>query len=72
MFGRKWRNSALIEGEKDAILISRMEHLPSVNTEFDGYPVDLTLSKKVTFFQAIKKSIELSKANIYNMFYKDK
>lgn len=71
MFGKKkWRNAALIEGEKEAIIISRMEGLPEPSHDFDGYPVDMTFPKKVTFYQAVKKAKMLSQRHIYNVFYK--
>lgn len=71
MFGRKqWRNEILIEGEKSARLVSRIEKLPDVNPDYDVYPVDMKLPKKRTFWEAVKKSVEYSKAGIYNMFYK--
>lgn len=71
MFGRKkWKNQVLIEGEKEAQLVARIEKLPDVNSEFNQYPVDMKLPGKRSLKEAIKKSIEYSKHNIYNMFYK--
>lgn len=68
MFGKKkWRNVVLIEGQNDAMLIARMENLPDVNEDFDGYPVDVTLNKKRTFWEAVKKAVAYSEKNIYNM-----
>lgn len=72
MFWKKeWKNAVLIEGEKEAMAISRFEKLPSVNHNFNDYPVDLVLEGRRTVWDAIKKAIELSKMNIYNMFYKE-
>lgn len=68
---KKWRNSILIEGEKEAMLIARMEGLPEVNRDFDAYPVDMTLPERRTMREAIKKAIAYSKANVYNMFWKE-
>ena len=68
---KKWRNSVLIEGEKEAMLVSRMEGLPEVDHNFNNYPVDLTLPKRRTLREAVKKAIDYSKANIYNMFWKE-
>ena len=68
MFGKKkWRNMLLIEGEKDAMLVARLENLPAVDHNFDDYPVDVTLNKKCTFFEAIRKAVSYSERNIYNM-----
>lgn len=71
MFGKNWRNSVLIEGEKEAMLIARMEGFPAVNPEFDSYPVDVTLKKKQSFWGAVKRAVLFSERNIYNMIYKD-
>ena len=72
MFGRKkWVNKILIEGEKEAQLVSRIENLKEVNPNFDSYPVDFKKAGRRTLWQAIKVSIEYSKHNMYNMFYKD-
>ena len=71
MFGRgKWKNEILIEGEKEARLVARIENLPDVNPDYDIYPVDMKLPGRRTMMSAIKKSIEYSKHGIYNMFYK--
>lgn len=70
IFRKKWRNTVLIEGTKEANIIAQMENLPGVNQDFDDYPVDLTLKGKRTFWQAIKKAVFLSQKNIYNIFYK--
>ncbi len=71
MFGRKkWEQKILIEGEKSAQLVARIENLPGVNPEFDVYPVELTVPKRQTLIESIKKTIEYSKHNIYTMFYK--
>lgn len=68
---KKWRNSILIESEKEAMLVSRMEGLPEINHDFRDYPVDYTLPKRRTMIKAIKKAIEYSKGNVYNMFWKE-
>lgn len=71
MFGRKrWETKILVEGEKSAQLVSRIEHLPDVNPDYDYYPVEVKLPKRQTLKEAIKKTIEYSKHNIYTMFYK--
>lgn len=70
MFRKKWRNEILVEGEKSAQLVARIENLPDVNPDYNIYPVDIKLPGKRSFWQAVKKSIEYSKHNIYNMFYK--
>lgn len=71
MFGRgKWKNEILIEGEKEARLVARIENLPDVNPDYDIYPVDMKLPGRRTMMEAIRKSIEYSKHGIYNMFYK--
>lgn len=67
----KWRNSVLVEGEKEANLVARTENLPGVDPGFDGYPVDIQLPKKRTFWQAVKRAINYSRMGIYNMVYKD-
>ena len=70
IFRKKWRTTVLVEGEKDAMLVARMEGLPEPDPAFQGYPVDLTLPKKKTFIQAVKTAMAYSQRNIYNMFYK--
>ncbi len=71
MFGRKnWETKILIEGEKSAQLVSRIEKLPDVNPDYDVYPVEIKLPKRQTFREAVRKAIEYSKHNIYTMFYK--
>ena len=71
MFGRKrWETKILVEGEKSAQLVSRIEHLPDVNPDYDCYPVEVKLPKRQTLKEAIRKTIEYSKHNIYTMFYK--
>ena len=73
MFGRKqWETKILVEGEKSAQLVSRIENLPDVNPDYDVYPVEVKLPKRQTLKEAIKKTIEYSKHNIYTMFYKVK
>ena len=67
MLRKKWKNMLLIEGEKDAMLVARLENLPEPSKDFDDYPVDLTLNKKLSFWKAIKKSVAYSERNIYNM-----
>lgn len=69
---RNWKVDLLVEGEKSARLVSRLEHLPDVNPEYDVYPVDIKLPKKRTFKEAVNKVIEYSRAGIYSMIYKDK
>lgn len=69
---KKWVNGLLIEGEKEAMLVAREEDLPGVNPDFDSYPVDITLPKMRTLWQAIKKSIKYSSMGIYTTIYKYK
>lgn len=70
MFGKKWQNKVLIEGEKEAMVLAQIENLPDVNPEFDRYPVDVTLTEKLTFWQAVKKAIFLSERCMYNLIVK--
>lgn len=67
---KSWRNSVLIEGEKEAALLAREENLPGVNPEFDLYPLDVTLPKRRSFLEAAKKAVKYSSMGIYNMIYK--
>ena len=71
MFKKKWRNSVLVEGEKEAMLIARMEGLPDVDHNFDNYPVDVTLTRRCSFREALKKALLFSERNMYNMIYKE-
>ena len=73
MFRRKkWETKILVEGEKSAQLVSRIENLPEVNPDYDLYPVEVKLPRRQTLKEAIRKTIEYSKHNIYTMFYKVK
>lgn len=67
---KRWRNSVLVEGEKEATLVAREENLPGVDPEFDSYPVDIALPKRRTFWKAVKKSVRYSNMGLYNMIYK--
>lgn len=67
---KKWRNSVLIEGEKEAAMLAREENLPGVNPDFDSYPLDVTLPKRRSLWQAVKKAVRYSSMGIYNMIYK--
>ncbi len=67
---KRWRNDILIEGEKSAKIVSRIEKLPDVSPDFDDYPVDVKLPGRRTKRQAVKKAKMYSDLNIYNMFYK--
>lgn len=71
IFKKKWKNTLLVEGEKEAQIVARKEGLPMPDPSFDQYPVDLQLPKKLSFKEAVKKAIEYSKLNIYNIFYKE-
>lgn len=71
LFKKKWRNTILIEGEKEAQIVARMEGLPMPDHEFDQYPVDLQLPKKLNFKEAVKRMVDYSKLNIYNIIYKE-
>ena len=73
MFGRKKYNVDLsIEGELQAMTVSRKDGLPEVNPEFDHYPVNMTLAGKRTLRQAVKEAMEYGKAGIYTIIYKGK
>lgn len=73
MFGRKkWKLDLNVEGELQANAVSRKEGLPRANPEFDQYPVNLELPKKMTLKQAIQKAIEYGQAGIYSILYKSK
>lgn len=67
---KKWKNSVLVEGAKEATLVAREENLPDVDPDFDCYPVDIALPKRRNLWQAAKKAIRYSKMGIYNMFYR--
>ncbi len=74
IFKRKknWSNTLLIEGEKEAQIVARLEGLPMPNHDFDMYPVDLQLPKRCTFLESLKKAVKYSELNIYNIFCKVK
>lgn len=72
MFGKKkWRNVVLIEGEKEAMLVSRTEGLPGIDHAFNRYPVDFEIAQPQSFRKALRKAIFYSKAGLYNLFYKE-
>lgn len=67
---RDWRVTILIEGEKEALIISRMlKKKVYVNSDFDDYPVVITMKKKYTYREAGKIARKLSSLYIYNLFY---
>lgn len=75
MFGRKkkeWKVDLNVEGYLQAMTVSRNEGLDSVNPDFDNYPVNVELPRKMTFKQAMKKVIEYGKSGIYSIPYKGK
>lgn len=71
-FKKEWKVDVLIEGEKGARLVQRMEKFKKVNPDFDQYPVDLDLPQKHTFKKAIQIATEYARGGIYSMVYKDK
>lgn len=73
MFGRKkWKVDLNVEGELQARTVSRKEGLPDVNPEFDNYPINVELPKRMTFKQAMRKVIDYGQAGIYTILYKGK
>ena len=73
MFGRKkWKVDLNVEGELQANTVSRKEGLPKVNPDFDQYPINIELPKKMTFKEAINKAIDYGQAGIYSILYKNK
>lgn len=73
MFGRKkWKVDLNLEGELQAMTVSRNEGLPSVNPEFSQYPVNVQLPKRMTLKEAVNKAIEYGKNGIYTIIYKEK
>ena len=73
MFGKgNWVTKLLVEGEKDAQLVSRIERLPEADPRFENYPVEIKLKKKRSFWQAVKVAVDYAGHNIYSMVYKDK
>lgn len=73
MFGRKkWNVDLNVEGPLQAMAVSRAEGLPGVNPEFDNYPVNMEIAKKVSLKDAISKAIEYGKAGVYSIVYKGK
>ena len=73
MFGRKkWKVDLNVEGELQARTVSRKEGLPDVNPEFNNYPINVELPKRMTFKQAMRKVIDYGQAGIYTILYKGK
>ena len=67
----RWKNKILIEGEKEAMVISQKEGYPEVDHNFENYPVDVTLPEKLTFLEAVKRAVWYSERCIYNLIIKD-
>ena len=67
----RWKNKVLIEGEKEAMVLSQLEGYPEVNHDFDAYPLDVTLPEKLTFWDAVKRAIWFSERCIYNLIVRD-
>ena len=72
LFGKNWRNSVLLESEKEAIILAREEGLPDVNPDLDIYPVDVVLPKRRTKKGALKRCLELSRMGLYSMIIRKK
>ena len=73
MLGRKkWKVDLNVEGQLQAMTVSRNEGLPGVNPEFDNYPINVELPKRMTLKQAVQKAIDYGKAGIYAIIYKGK
>ena len=74
MFGwrKEWKVDLNIEGELQANTVSRKEGLEKANPDFDQYPVNVELPKKMTFREAVQKVIEYGQAGIYCILYKGK
>ena len=73
MFGRhkkEWKVSLLIEGEKGARQVSRLEQLDGVNPMFDMYPIDVDLPQRHTLRRATQIALEYAKAGIYSVIYR--
>ena len=71
MFRKKqYVNRVLIEGPTQAMCVAAMENLPDVNPKFEDYPVDMTLRKRRTFKEAVKKMMEFSDKHIYSVIIK--
>ena len=67
LFGKNWRNSVLLESEKEAILLAREEGLPDVNPGMSCYPVDVLLPKRRSLRGALKRCKEFSEKGLYSM-----
>lgn len=73
MFGRKkWKVDLNVEGYLQAMTVSRNEGLPVVNPDFDQYPINVELPKRMTLKEAIKKTVDYGRAGIYSILYKGK
>ena len=75
MFGRRkkeWNVDLNVEGELQAMTVARKEGYAAVNPEFDRYPVNVALPKKLTFKNAVQKAIEYGQSGIYSIVYKCK
>ena len=69
---KKWRNEILIEGQKEAREVARLEKLPDVDATFDDYPVDYKKPGLRSFKEALRIAMEYSERGIYNIFYKER
>ena len=73
MFGKKkWKVDLNVEGYLQAMTVSRNEGLPPVDPDFDHYPINVELPKRMTLKQALQKTLDYGKAGIYTILYKGK
>ena len=69
---KRWKVDLNVEGELQAMTVGRNEGLPGINPDFDNYPINVSLPKKMTLKEATKKVIDYGRAGIYSIMYKEK
>lgn len=75
MFGRRkkeWNLDLNVEGELQAMAVSRKEGYKAVDPTFDRYPINIQLPKKFSLKEAVQKAIDYGQAGIYSIVYKCK
>jgi hypothetical protein len=73
MFQKKYVIVILLDNEKDAMLIASKEGYGDVNRQLNGvYPLTVTIPKRMTLLQSIRKQQKYNKMGMFTMIVEQK